>query len=152
MASIAYCLFGVGLAFYATPSTDAALANLPAQQAGAGAGISEHVPDHAPRRRRPRSRPHRQRALRLAAMVAIGVNLVFVLLAILIITLMVPTQSGRISPKPQLPPDAATAAEVLECPLCHGEGLVKEDVPSARMPAPRDPSPSAVTTDGGVTT
>lgn len=32
-------MFGVGLAFYATPSTDAALSNLPAAQAGSGAGI-----------------------------------------------------------------------------------------------------------------
>lgn len=39
MAAIAYALFGIGLAFYATPSTDAALSNLPAEQAGAGAGI-----------------------------------------------------------------------------------------------------------------
>ncbi|GAA4287222.1 MFS transporter [Georgenia daeguensis] len=39
LAVIAYTLFGVGLAFYATPSTDAALSNLPAAQAGAGAGI-----------------------------------------------------------------------------------------------------------------
>ncbi|OIQ80070.1 quinolone resistance protein NorB [mine drainage metagenome] len=39
LAVIAYTLFGVGLAFYATPSTDAALSNLPPGQAGAGAGI-----------------------------------------------------------------------------------------------------------------
>lgn len=39
LAAIAYALFGLGLAFYATPSTDAALSNLPADQAGAGAGI-----------------------------------------------------------------------------------------------------------------
>ncbi len=39
LAIIGYTLFGVGLAFYATPSTDAALSNLPAAQAGAGAGI-----------------------------------------------------------------------------------------------------------------
>ncbi|OAE56604.1 MFS transporter [Achromobacter mucicolens] len=39
LASVAYTLFGVGLAFYATPSTDAALSNLPAAQAGSGAGI-----------------------------------------------------------------------------------------------------------------
>ncbi|MDY5139433.1 MFS transporter, partial [Actinotignum timonense] len=39
MAVIAYCLFGLGLAFYATPSTDAALSNLPASQAGSGSGI-----------------------------------------------------------------------------------------------------------------
>lgn len=34
-----YTLFGIGLAFYATPSTDAALSNLPDDQVGAGAGI-----------------------------------------------------------------------------------------------------------------
>ncbi|HYK75834.1 MAG TPA: MFS transporter [Daejeonella sp.] len=39
LAIISYTLFGVGLAFYATPSTDAALSNLPAEQAGAGSGI-----------------------------------------------------------------------------------------------------------------
>ncbi len=39
LAVIAYSLFGLGLAFYATPSTDAALANLPENQSGAGAGI-----------------------------------------------------------------------------------------------------------------
>lgn len=39
LAVIAYSLFGVGLGFYATPSTDAALSNLPPAQAGAGAGI-----------------------------------------------------------------------------------------------------------------
>lgn len=39
IAAIAYTLFGIGLAIYATPSTDGALANLPASQAGAGAGI-----------------------------------------------------------------------------------------------------------------
>lgn len=39
LAVIAYTLFGVGLAFYATPSTDAALSNLPEAQSGAGSGI-----------------------------------------------------------------------------------------------------------------
>lgn len=39
LAIVAYALFGIGLAFYATPSTDAALSNLPAEQAGSGAGI-----------------------------------------------------------------------------------------------------------------
>jgi len=39
LAVIAYTLFGIGLAFYATPSTDAALSNLPPAAAGAGAGI-----------------------------------------------------------------------------------------------------------------
>ena len=39
LAIVSYTLFGVGLAFYATPSTDAALSNLPEAAAGAGAGI-----------------------------------------------------------------------------------------------------------------
>jgi len=39
LAIVAFTLFGVGLAFYATPSTDAALANLPDDQAGAGSGL-----------------------------------------------------------------------------------------------------------------
>ena len=39
LAIIGYTLYGVGLAFYATPSTDAALSNLPETQAGSGSGI-----------------------------------------------------------------------------------------------------------------
>jgi DHA2 family multidrug resistance protein-like MFS transporter len=39
LAVISYTLFGLGLAFYATPSTDAALSNLPDSQAGSGSGI-----------------------------------------------------------------------------------------------------------------
>lgn len=39
LAIIGYTLFGVGLAFYAPPSTDAALSNLPAAQVGAASGI-----------------------------------------------------------------------------------------------------------------
>src|ERR1051325_9128215 len=39
LAIVAFTLFGIGLAFYATPSTDAALANLPDNQAGSGSGI-----------------------------------------------------------------------------------------------------------------
>ena len=39
LAVIAYSLFGLGLAFFATPATDAALSNLPDSQAGSGAGI-----------------------------------------------------------------------------------------------------------------
>lgn len=39
LAIIAYSLFGLGLAFFATPATDAALSNLPDSQAGSGAGI-----------------------------------------------------------------------------------------------------------------
>jgi len=39
VAVIGYTLFGLGLAIYATPSTDAALSSLPATQTGSGSGI-----------------------------------------------------------------------------------------------------------------
>lgn len=39
LAICSYTLFGVGLAFYATPSTDAALSDLPEAKAGTGSGI-----------------------------------------------------------------------------------------------------------------
>jgi DHA2 family multidrug resistance protein-like MFS transporter len=39
LAAASYTLFGLGLAFYATPSTDAALSNLPDDQAGSGSGL-----------------------------------------------------------------------------------------------------------------
>ncbi len=39
LAVIGYTLFGLGLAFYATPSTDAALSSLPEDHAGTGSGI-----------------------------------------------------------------------------------------------------------------
>ncbi|GAB3942497.1 MFS transporter [Corynebacterium tapiri] len=39
LSVIAFSLFGLGLAFYATPSTDAALSNLPDDKAGSGSGI-----------------------------------------------------------------------------------------------------------------
>jgi DHA2 family multidrug resistance protein-like MFS transporter len=39
LAIIGYTLFGIGLAIYATPSTDAALSSLPETQAGSGSGI-----------------------------------------------------------------------------------------------------------------
>ena len=39
LAVISFSLFGLGLAFYATPSTDAALSALPDDKAGSGSGI-----------------------------------------------------------------------------------------------------------------
>lgn len=36
---VAFIFFGLGLAFYATPSTDAALMNLPPEKTGTGSGI-----------------------------------------------------------------------------------------------------------------
>ena len=138
LAIIAYCLFGLGLAFYATPSTDAALSNLPGDKAGSGSGIYKmasslgsamgaavslavftamsgsestiigNVVEFQGRAD--------NIALRQAAMVALGVNLVFVVLAILSIALTVPKGGGSRdlgqvadspAPPPQLPPDDA---------------------------------------------
>ncbi|MEV0985013.1 hypothetical protein AB0I45_11790 [Brevibacterium sp. NPDC049920] len=39
LAVIGFTLFGIGLGFYATPSTDAALSNVPEAQVGLAAGI-----------------------------------------------------------------------------------------------------------------
>ena len=39
VAFVGFTLFGVGLGFYATPSTDAALSNVPAEKAGVASGI-----------------------------------------------------------------------------------------------------------------
>jgi DHA2 family multidrug resistance protein-like MFS transporter len=39
LAVIGFTLFGIGLGFYATPSTDAAMSNVPDNEAGAAAGI-----------------------------------------------------------------------------------------------------------------
>ncbi|MFE1523370.1 MFS transporter, partial [Schaalia turicensis] len=133
MAVIAYCLFGLGLAFYATPSTDAALSNLPASQAGSGSGIYKMasslggaigtaislavfyglqgapVPDVIAMSGRTDNS-----SIRLAAMVALGVSLVFLLLAIVSITTTVPKGGGSATagasapsaaPAPQLVPD-----------------------------------------------
>jgi DHA2 family multidrug resistance protein-like MFS transporter len=39
VAFVGFTLFGVGLGFYATPSTDAALSNVPGDKAGTASGI-----------------------------------------------------------------------------------------------------------------
>lgn len=39
VAFVGFTLFGIGLGFYATPSTDAALSNVPDNKAGAASGI-----------------------------------------------------------------------------------------------------------------
>lgn len=133
---VAYSLFGIGLAFYATPSTDAALSNLPADQAGSGAGIykmasslgsaigaavslavfaglagakSTIVGSVVQMEGRTDNI-----GLRQAGMMGVGVSLVFLLLAIISITMTVPRGGGSRdvgavapspAPTPQLPPD-----------------------------------------------
>ena len=61
--SVAFTLFGIGLAFYATPSTDAALSNLPDNQAGAGRASTRwlHLSAH------PSAWPFRRRYSRRSA-------------------------------------------------------------------------------------
>nr|WP_120492199.1 MFS transporter [Corynebacterium lactis] len=107
VAVVAYALFGLGLAFYATPSTDTALANLPVAKSGAGAGIykmasslggaigaaislavftgfstlsrdglGSYVPMYG---------TQVNIGLRLSAMIALGINLLFVVLAAVVI-------------------------------------------------------------------
>ncbi len=123
LAIISYTLFGLGLAFYATPSTDAALSNLPEDQAGAGSGIykmasslgvalgvaisaaiftalsgeSESIKwmdglltfvgrqDNI--------------AIRQGAMIALGVNLIMMVLAIISIVVTVPKHTKETLPK-----------------------------------------------------
>lgn len=141
LAIIAYSLFGLGLAFYATPSTDAALSNLPADQAGSGAGIYKMASslggaigaaislavftamagssgDFIGNVVTMEGRTDNV-ALRLAGMIALGVNLLFCILAILSITMTVPKGGGKRdlgqsapspTPQPQLTPDDAKAA------------------------------------------
>ena len=119
LAVIAYTLFGLGLAFYATPSTDAALSNLPDSSAGAGSGIYkmasslgaalgvaisagiftalsannssilwlEGVISFQGRQD--------NLAVRQAALIALGVNLLMVVLAIISISLTIPRQAKK---------------------------------------------------------
>ena len=141
LSVIAYCLFGLGLAFYATPSTDAALSNLPQEKAGSGSGIYKmasslgsaigaavslglftgmaatgstligNVVEFTGRTD--------NILLRQAGMFALAINLLFVLLAIVSITVTVPKGGGSRdlgevapspAPTPQLPPDDQKAA------------------------------------------
>ncbi len=119
LAIVAYTLFGLGLAFYATPSTDAALSNLPAAQAGSGSGIykmasslgaafgvaisagvfatlkvGENITwmegvitfvgrqDNVP--------------IREAATIALGVNLLMIVMAIISIMITIPKSGGKL--------------------------------------------------------
>ncbi|MEI2778264.1 MAG: MFS transporter [Tetrasphaera sp.] len=138
---VAYSLFGIGLAFYATPSTDAALSNLPADKAGSGAGIYKMASSlgsaigaavslavfaglAGTKSEIVGSVVHMEgRAdnigLRQAGMMGVGVSLVFLLLAIISITMTVPRGGGSRevgavapspAPTPQLPPDDEKAA------------------------------------------
>ena len=132
LAIVAFTLFGLGLAFYATPSTDAALANLPDDQAGAGSGIYKMASslgasfgvaisaamftalsgDHAPVNWLAGALTFVGRqdnlALRQAAFVAFGANLLMVAAAIISIVLTVP--KGRLPGDTRRSPATAARA------------------------------------------
>ncbi|WP_311478982.1 MFS transporter [uncultured Gulosibacter sp.] len=144
LAIIAYCLFGLGLAFYATPSTDAALSNLPSDQVGAGSGIYKMASSLGGAigtaislavyyGLRDTTVPHLgisfegrtdNVSIRMAALVALGVSLVFLLLTIVSIVTTIPKQNGRVDPKPQPEPNQLSDANLIECPTCGGEGYI----------------------------
>lgn len=113
-AIVGYTLYGIGLGFYATPSTDAALSGLPAAQVGSGSGIYKMAsslgaafgvaisaavfsalsasPAAAHWLEGVITFQGRQDnlAVRQAAMVALGLNVIMVLAAILAIMMTVP--------------------------------------------------------------
>jgi DHA2 family multidrug resistance protein-like MFS transporter len=113
-AIIGYTLYGIGLGFYATPSTDAALSGLPTAQVGSGAGIYKMAsslgaafgvaisaaifsgfnanPAAVTWLEGVLTFQGRQNnlAVREAAMIALGFNILMVLIAILAIMLTVP--------------------------------------------------------------
>jgi DHA2 family multidrug resistance protein-like MFS transporter len=119
LAAAGFTLFGLGLAFYATPSTDAALSALPDNQAGSGSGIykmasslgasfgvaiSATIFTALSENNRSVtwiegviSYLGRQDnlAVRQAAFFALAVNLLLVLAAILSIMLMIPARPAR---------------------------------------------------------
>jgi DHA2 family multidrug resistance protein-like MFS transporter len=119
LAIISYTLFGLGLAFYATPSTDAALSNLPESQAGSGSGIYKmasslgaafgvaisagvfatlNVGDNITWMEGVLTFVGRQDnvVVRQAATIALGVNLMMVVMAIVSIMVTIPKSGGKL--------------------------------------------------------
>lgn len=116
LAIIAYSLFGLGLAFYATSSTDAAISNLPSEKAGAGSGIYKmasslgaafgvaisagvfsalNVGEHIHWLEGVITFVGRQDnvVIRQAATIALGINLLMILMAIISIMITIPIRS-----------------------------------------------------------
>jgi hypothetical protein len=160
LAVVAYTLFGVGLAFYATPSTDAALSSLPDDQAGAGSGIykmasslgasfgvaisaaiftalsAEDEPFHWLSGVITFSGRQDNLALREAAVVALGFNLVMVAAAIVSIMLTVPKRPLAVGTLD--PARVVTASPPIRSPL-DASHLV-----ATRERRPRDPEDRVV--------
>jgi DHA2 family multidrug resistance protein-like MFS transporter len=122
VACIGFTLFGVGLGLYATPSTDAALANVPADKAGAASGIykmasslgaafgvaisaalftalSGLAPSLVPLSELFLGRTDNI-AIRFAATVALLFNVLMVIIAIVAIVANVPKDDPRSDPSP----------------------------------------------------
>ena len=135
LAIVAFTLFGIGLAFYATPSTDAALANLPDDQAGAGSGIYKMASSLGASFGVAISAAiftalsanqgdvswiagvvsfvGRQDnvAVREAALFAFGANLLMIVAAIISIMLLVPAGKSRDESRRSTPAEAGTSAD-----------------------------------------
>lgn len=148
LAVIAYASFGFGLAFYATPATDAALSNLPTAQAGAGAGIFKMASSLGAAIGVALSLTifttfagsgltivgellHVQgiqdnAAVRQAGMLAVGFNLVLALIALISIAVFVPKGGGDKSRKPEV--GAATGSGEREAVLARLSSLPTEDL------------------------
>jgi DHA2 family multidrug resistance protein-like MFS transporter len=163
LAVIAYTLFGVGLAFYATPSTDAALSSLPDDQAGSGSGIykmasslgasfgvaiSAAIFTALSARDEPFqwldgvitfSGRQDNLALREAAVVALGFNLLMVAAAIASIVLTVPKE--RPAPRTADPAPAEPRPPQLRFPM-NSALLASTRGPRARDPEDRVVEPS----------
>jgi len=125
LAVTGFTLFGLGLAFYATPSTDAALSALPDDQAGSGSGIYKMASSLGASFGVAISATiftalsessgsvkwiegvisylGRQDnvAVRQAAFFAIAVNLLMVIAAIISIMMTIPHREGKARPVPQ---------------------------------------------------
>jgi DHA2 family multidrug resistance protein-like MFS transporter len=134
LAFVAFTLFGVGLGFYATPSTDAAISNLPDDQAGSGSGIYKMASslgasfgvaisaaiftalsadqggvDWLPGVLSFAGRQDNV-AERGAALLAFGANLLMIVAAIVAIMLFVPKGKAREDPERSTPEQRATPA------------------------------------------
>ena len=134
LAVVAYTLFGLGLAFYATPSTDAALSNLPDDQAGSGSGLYKMASSlgasfgvaisaaiftalsgdggSTPWLEGLITFSGRQDnvQVRQAALIALGFNLLMVVAAIASIALTVPRALTTRRPSPAEPPSAGATS------------------------------------------
>lgn len=116
IAFVGFTMFGIGLGFYATPSTDAALANVPNEKAGSASGIYKmpsslgaalgvaisaaiftgvsRIEGIAPMASVALGRTDNV-TVRFAASMALGFNVLMVVIAVVAIMLTVPRERAR---------------------------------------------------------